>query len=158
MSKAGDAAIRISNVERDEAVATLGAHLSTGRLELDEYEERCGKAVAARTRGDLEELFTDLPAPHPDLSSATPPAQLVRKAGHPRGGKQSKELVRTRASDAFGAVAGLTFLLGVPGVILLTIFQGGWWLFIPLGIVLFVTIALSEGAKRPGVEEPRSDP
>lgn len=147
MSQAGDAAIRISNVERDEAVSTLGAHLSTGRLELDEYEERCGRAVAARTRGDLEELFTDLPAPHPDLSSATPPARLV---ADPRRDK----LVKTRASDAYGAVAGLTVLLGVPGVILLTIFQGGWWLFIPLGIVLIVTIALSEGAKRPAIDKP----
>ena len=152
MSKAGDAAIRISSVERDEAVSTLGAHLTTGRLELDEYEERCGTAVAARTRGDLEELFTDLPAPHPDLSSATAPAQLVR---NPRGGKPSKELVRTRASDAFGAVAGLTFFLGVPWAILN--FHGGWGLFIPLGIVLIVTIALSTGAKRPAIEKPRSD-
>jgi hypothetical protein len=151
MSRASDAAIRISNVERDEAVSTLGAHLSTGRLELDEYEERCGKAVAARTRGDLEELFTDLPAPHPDLSSATPPAQLMRKAD-PRGGKRPKELVKTRASGAFGAVAGLTFFLGVPWVIVN--FHGGWELFIPLGIVLVVTIALSMAAKRPAIEKP----
>ena len=64
--------IRTSNAERDEAVHALGVHLSTGRLELDEYEERCTRATAARTRGDLEALFTDLPAPHPDLSSATP--------------------------------------------------------------------------------------
>jgi hypothetical protein len=152
MSRAGDAAIRISYVERDEAVSTLGAHLSTGRLELDEYEERCGKAVAARTRGDIEELFTDLPAPHPDLSSATPPAQLTRKAGqpvrNPRAGK-------TRASDAFGAAAGLTFFLGVPWAIVN--FHGGWGLFIPLGIVLIVTIALAKGATRPAIERPRSD-
>jgi hypothetical protein len=149
---ASDAAVRISDVERDEAVSTLGAHLSTGRLELDEYEERCGKAVAARTRGDIEELFTDLPAPHPDLSSATPPAQPMRKAGqlvrNPRGGK----LVRTRAGDAFGAAAGLTFFLGVPWAIVN--FHGGWGLFIPLGIVLIVTIALVAAAKRPAIEKP----
>ena len=147
MNKASDAAIRISNVERDEAVSTLGAHLSTGRLELDEYEQRCGKAVAARTRGDIEELFTDLPAPHPDLSSATPPAQLVRKAGQlvrdPRGGKQ------------FGVAAALTFFVGVPWAIVN--FHGGWWLFLPLGIVLIVTIALANAAKRPAIEKPRSD-
>jgi len=83
----------------------------------------------------------------------------MRKAGqlvrNPRGGKQSKELVKTRASDAFGAVAGLTFFLGVPWVILN--FHGGWGLFIPLGIVLIVTIALSKAAKRPAIEKPRSD-
>lgn len=159
MSKASDAAIRISNVERDEAVSTLGAHLSTGRLELDEYEERCGKAVAARIRGDIEELFTDLPAPHPDLSSATPPAQLKEKAGqlvrNPRGGKQSKQLVKTRANNAFDVAAGLTFFVGVPWTVIN--FHGGWGLFIPLGLVLFVAIALAKRAKRPAIEKPQPD-
>lgn len=152
MSEAGDATIRISNVERDEAVATLGAHLSTGRLELDEYEERCGKAVAARSRGAVEALFTDLPAPHPDLSSATPPARLVRKAA--QRVRNPKELAKTRSGNAFGAAAGLTFFLGVPWAIVN--FHGGWGLFIPLGIVLIVTIALSRTAKRLAIERPRS--
>ncbi|MPZ84893.1 MAG: DUF1707 domain-containing protein [Actinophytocola sp.] len=64
MGKGSDGGIRISYAERDEAVSTLGVHLSTGRLEMDEYEERCGRAAVARTRGELEALFTDLPAPH----------------------------------------------------------------------------------------------
>lgn len=140
MSEAGDDAIRISNVERDEAVATLGAHLSTGRLELDEYEQRCGRAVAARTRGDVEALFTDLPAPHPDLTSAT----LTRKPG---------EVVREPGPrNAFGAAAWLTFFLGVPWAIVN--FHGGWGLFVPLGIVLFVTVALATVARKPAIEKP----
>lgn len=72
--------IRVSNTERDAAVEGLAEHLSTGRLDLDEYEDRCGRATAARTRGELEALFVDLPAPHPDLSSAAPPA-MIQKAG-----------------------------------------------------------------------------
>ena len=47
MAKAGDADIRISDAERDEAISTLGVHMSTGRLQLDEYEERCSRAGAA---------------------------------------------------------------------------------------------------------------
>lgn len=46
----GQADIRTSNAERDEAVTALGVHLSTGRLDLDEYEERCGRAATARGR------------------------------------------------------------------------------------------------------------
>jgi len=148
----GTADIRISNQERDEAVSTLGEHLSTGRLELSEYEERCGQAVAARTRGELEVLFTDLPAPHPDLSSATPPGQLIQKAGQlvsPPTRSTKKQLVETPASKALEMVAGLAFLFGVPGAILLTVFLGQWWVFIPVGVVLFVAAGASDAAKKP---------
>lgn len=145
----GQADIRISNAERDEAVTTLGAHLSSGRLELDEYEERCGRAVSARTRGELEGLFTDLPAPHPDLSSATPPVQLVQKAGQlvrrPTG---KKDLVDTPASKALEVVAGVVLFVGVPSAILLTVFLGLWWVFIPVGVLLFGAAGMSEEAKK----------
>lgn len=151
----GPAEIRISNQERDEAVSTLGEHMSTGRLELAEYEERCARAIAARTRGELEALFDDLPAPHPDLSSAIPPGQLIQKAGQlvspPTRGKD-QELVETPASQALEMVAGLAFLFGVPGAILLTIFLGQWWVFIPVGIVLVVAAGLSEAAKKPSTD------
>jgi hypothetical protein len=151
----GSADIRVSNEERDEAVSTLGLHLSTGRLELAEYEERCGQALVARTRGELEALFTDLPAPHPDLSSAAPPSQLIQKTGQlvspPTRGKEI-ELVETPASKALEMVAGLAVLLGVPTAVLLTIFLGQWWVFIPVGVVLFVAGGLSEAAKQPRTE------
>ena len=142
--------IRVSNEERDAAVTTLGEHLSTGRLDLDEYEERCTRAATARTRGDLEALFTDLPAPHPDLSSASPP--VIQKAGQlvsppTRGPK--KDLVETPASKVLEVIAGTAFVLGIPAAILLTIFLGQWWLFIPVGIVLFVAGGTADAMKKP---------
>lgn len=153
MGKANDADIRISNGERDEAISTLGVHLSTGRLELAEYEERCGQAAGARTRGELEALFGDLPAPHPDLSSATSPSQLIQKAGQlvsdPTGIRRSVRRVETPASKGFEVVAGLSFLFGIPGAILLTVFLGLWWVFIPVGMVLIVAGAVSENLKKP---------
>ncbi|MFC4859334.1 DUF1707 SHOCT-like domain-containing protein [Actinophytocola glycyrrhizae] len=143
------AEIRTSAAERDEAVAALGVHLSNGRLDIDEYEERCGRATTARTCGDLEVLFTDLPAPHPDLSSATP-VQLVQKTGQlvgpPR--RRGKDLVETPASRALEVVAGMAFLVGLPAAILLTIFLGQWWVFIPVGVVLMVAGGASEAAKK----------
>jgi hypothetical protein len=140
--------IRISNAERDAAVETLGEHLAMGRLELDEYEERCGKAVAARTRGDLEALFTDLPAPHPDLSSATPPALIQRTGQLVRTGSKKKDLEATPASNAFEVVAGLTLIFGIPGAILLTVLAGQWWVFIPVAFVLFAAGGAAEATKK----------
>lgn len=152
----GKADIRISNAERDEAVSALGVHLSTGRLELAEYEERCGLAVAARTRNELEALFTDLPAPHPDLSSATPPAKLIQKTGklvvNPGSSAHKRQLEKERetpASAALEVVAGLGFIIGLPAAILLTIFAGMWWLFIPVGMIIIGAGAASEAAKKP---------
>jgi uncharacterized protein DUF1707 len=142
--------IRVSNAERDAAVTTLGEHLSTGRLELDEYEERCGRAAVARTRGELEALFTDLPAPHPDLSSASPPViqQVGQLVSPPMRGKK-KDLIETPASKALEVVAGLAFGVGIPAAILLTVFLGQWWLFIPVGLVLFVAGGTADAMKKP---------
>ncbi|GAB3451068.1 DUF1707 SHOCT-like domain-containing protein [Actinophytocola sediminis] len=150
MAQAGEADIRISNTERDEAVSTLGEHLSTGRLELPEYEERCTRAVAARTRGELEALFTDLPAPHPDLSSATSPTQLVRKAGqlvtNPRG--KAELAAKTPGVVALEAIAGLSLIIGMPTALVLTILAGMWWLFIPVGAAVIICGAAADAAKK----------
>ena len=53
--------IRVSDVERDRAVAELSEHFQSGRLTQDEFSERSGKALEARTGNDLNQLFTDLP-------------------------------------------------------------------------------------------------
>lgn len=153
MGKGSDSGIRISDAEREEAMSTLGVHFTTGRLELPEYEERCGQATAARTRGELEALFDDLPAPHPDLSSATKPAGLVQKTGqlvrNPTGASRSTDLETTKTTSGLEVVAGLSFIFGIPAATLLTIFLGMWWLFIPVGLVLVVAGSLSENAKKP---------
>jgi hypothetical protein len=57
--------LRIGTKERESAYAALNAHLDAGRLDVDEYGERYAKANLARTRAELDELFTDLPVPHP---------------------------------------------------------------------------------------------
>lgn len=57
--------LRIGTAEREAAVAALGEHFAAGRLTLEEYERRVGAAVQARTRAELDPLFTDLPGPHP---------------------------------------------------------------------------------------------
>ena len=62
--------VRVGNTDREAAIAALGTHLEAGRLEVDEYGDRSARASAAVYRGELAELFLDLPAPHPELPRA----------------------------------------------------------------------------------------
>jgi Domain of unknown function (DUF1707) len=54
--------IRVSDAERDQAIAELSQHFQAGRLTQEEFEERSGQALQAKTGNDLAGLFTDLPA------------------------------------------------------------------------------------------------
>ena len=56
-----DDSLRVSDAERDAVLRTLGDHAAVGRLTLDELEERSGRALAAKTRGELATLTSDLP-------------------------------------------------------------------------------------------------
>jgi hypothetical protein len=53
--------IRVSDADRDQAVAELSEHYQAGRLTLGEFDDRSGRALAAKTGSDLGALFTDLP-------------------------------------------------------------------------------------------------
>jgi hypothetical protein len=53
--------MRVSDAERDLAVAELSEHFQAGRLSQDEFDDRSGQALQARTGADLNTLFTDLP-------------------------------------------------------------------------------------------------
>ena len=88
--------LRVSDSDRDRAIAELSEHFQAGRITADELEERIGRALQARTAGDLAELFTDLPrkpapmggpAPRvtPGTAPALPPASAppVRSGGVP---------------------------------------------------------------------------
>ena len=54
--------LRASHADRDQTVSLLQQHYQAGRLTVTELEERTGKALAARTLGDLRALLADLPA------------------------------------------------------------------------------------------------
>jgi Domain of unknown function (DUF1707)/Domain of unknown function (DUF4190) len=56
------ASMRASSADRERAVDVLKAGFAEGRLTQDEYNDRMGRAYAARTYGDLATLTADLPA------------------------------------------------------------------------------------------------
>jgi Domain of unknown function (DUF1707)/Cell wall-active antibiotics response 4TMS YvqF len=99
-----DASLRVSDAERDETLRILGEHASVGRLTLDELEERSGRALAAKTRGELATLTGDLPQEagrgRPAPAAARKPVRwmvAIMSGSHRRG--------RFRAVGSINAVA-----------------------------------------------------
>ena len=66
--------IRVSDADRDVALAELSEHFQTGRLTKDEFDDRSGRALRARTGQELSELFGDLPRSHADMPRSQVPA------------------------------------------------------------------------------------
>lgn len=65
--------IRIGTAEREQAMQRLSDHFAAGRLSVAEFDERSAVVAAALTRGDLDQVFTDLP--EPALAAAAVPAE-----------------------------------------------------------------------------------
>jgi Domain of unknown function (DUF1707)/Domain of unknown function (DUF4190) len=63
-------AMRAASADRERTVDVLKAGFAEGRLTPDEYDERIGRAYAARTYGELSALIADLPAGAVPLPSA----------------------------------------------------------------------------------------
>lgn len=54
--------MRVGDVERESVAAELREHFASGRLNQDELNERLDRVFAAKTRGDLHALMSDLPS------------------------------------------------------------------------------------------------
>lgn len=102
----GNPRIRASDADRDRAAALLREHHAAGRLTAEEFNERLEAAFAAKTLGDIDALFTDLPSidlyrlPDASLRRQPPsgrlPASGLPGSGHPpatRGGGVSPSVI-----------------------------------------------------------------
>lgn len=73
--------MKASDADRDAVLADLSEHFQAGRLTAGEFEDRTGRALAARTWGELGDLLQDLPTgpagPRVPMTAATgaPPQQ-----------------------------------------------------------------------------------
>src|ERR1039458_5526502 len=68
---------RVADADRDRTVTLLREHVVDGRLTLDEFSERVGLALQAKSRGDLDAVMADLPAP--SLVAPGAPARRARR-------------------------------------------------------------------------------
>jgi hypothetical protein len=79
-----DEHLRASDAEREQLVDALRGHAAQGRLTTEELEERTGAAYAARTRGELVALRSDLPDDHlpaPRPAPGPPPEVVGERIG-----------------------------------------------------------------------------
>ena len=56
-----DQHLRVSDAERQAVADRLAEHFTDGRLDQAEFDDRVGRAMSAKTRADLNGLFSDLP-------------------------------------------------------------------------------------------------
>ena len=127
---------RIGDAERDRAIDLLRDHMAAGRLNAEEFDERLGVALSAKTSADLDPLFTDLPG-------AGPGQGLTKPSPAPSAGPRRDRPVPTGPAEPTlpprERHAGVAALAGVlwPITILAITFGFGWehfwWLvFVPL--------------------------
>lgn len=139
--------IRVSDADRDRAVTELSEHFQAGRLTQDEFEDRSGQALGARTGEDLSALFTDLPkqslvtapprlddlqtGPDPQYGPVPPYGAPPHRVGPPAGARAviALVIVAVLAANVFAANAGQGHGHGL-----------GW--LIPVVIVAFVFLRL----------------
>jgi hypothetical protein len=66
-----DPAMRASDADRAEVTDRLGRHYADGRLDQAEFDERVGRAMGAKTVGDFQGLFDDLPGLPGDVANGS---------------------------------------------------------------------------------------
>lgn len=128
----------------------LGEHMSLGRLGVDEYGDRSARAAAARTRGELDQLFTDLPEPHRiPVSAAGEPLPVEARDARP----DVRRAARPRRADAQNPAQRLGVLVPLSGLLALVLFftidELNWLIFLlPAAVALLISAVASNGGKR----------
>ncbi len=152
-----NASLRLSNDERERAVAALQSHAVQGRLTDAELQSRTAAARSAVTRGDLAPLFADLPGvlrldsvssagTGADAGSAPGPATAAWQVSQPGPSLHAQSPYRTGPAPGEHGRAvnrwGLLVVSIMPFVAVILFFVTGmawgyqyswlWFLLIPL--------------------------
>ncbi|MEV7091469.1 DUF1707 domain-containing protein [Amycolatopsis sp. NPDC051045] len=127
--------LRISDQNRESALSALGEHMTAGRIDIDEYGERSARITAAKTRGELGEVFADLPAPHPqydDVPKAVAAPEVAKEPEPVRSGAPAQWSPAQRFITAF---VPLAFLVTI--ALIATGIAHGALILVPIGIAVF---------------------
>jgi hypothetical protein len=106
--------LRLSDADRDDAIAQLSEHYAAGRLDKDEFDERSDAVWTARTRGDLAPVFVDL-------------APVRRERPSYSGPRWRRGWFRPPFVPVLFVLIALTVVTHVPFVLLAF---AGWFLFV----------------------------
>lgn len=129
-----DGNVRIGTTEREEAIRALSEHLGEGRLDIAEYDQRSALVAAAKTRGDLAEIFDDLPEPNP-IRPRPAPVPAPAQPEHPLVQKEKRS--RTTV-----VVAGF-IVFALASIVTVTAILGAWWALIPALLIVAVLAMVS---------------
>jgi hypothetical protein len=86
--------LRVSDVERQTVADRLRMAQEVGQLDIHEFDERVQSVWAARTRGELERVTADLPAPPPPRAAA-PARRPTRQVFSDTGGGVTMRILAT---------------------------------------------------------------
>ncbi|MBZ8176585.1 DUF1707 domain-containing protein [Corynebacterium sp. 3HC-13] len=99
---------RISDQDRAEAMEALGIAFQEGRLNVEEYDQRCQEVTTAVNSADLAELFIDIPR------------KTISTSGTPQRMYSSQEIDQLRHSGSrtkLGIVLTTAIVAGVAAII-----------------------------------------
>ena len=139
---------RVGDEERAQVVEVLRRHTTDGRLTLDEFSERVGRALAAQSRGDLDQVMADLPVEEQEEAPAPgrEPRRVTRWVVAVMSGAVRKG--RWRTGERVNAVAFMggceldfrqAVIEGPEVVVTAVAFMGGIEITVPEGIEVELT-------------------
>ncbi len=127
--------MKASDADRDAVVAALSDHFQAGRHTSEEFEERTGRALAARSLGQLDELTVDLPAPRWAAAGPTAPVARLGRRGY-------LPMVPLVVPLAVLAIVALTLGIGAG------MHAWGIWWVIPVALLIVRRLAWGRGVRR----------
>lgn len=126
--------LRISNADRDKAIAQLQAALDEGRIDLAEFDERAKTAYEAKTNAELDLIFDDLPGGRPKEGEVVPAeSAAVPEQERPRG-PRFHQLPALRGLVTVGVITTGVWIAS-------SVASGEWGYFWPIWPILGLSIA-----------------
>jgi hypothetical protein len=109
--RSSDQHLRVSDADRQAVADELAKHYGEGRLDKAEFDERVSQAMSAKTRGDLNGLFDDLP----DLTAPAGAGGLAGRVGRPgrarRADRSAERAVERRERAGSARQIGMLILV-----------------------------------------------
>jgi hypothetical protein len=152
--------MRASDRDRQAAADRLQAALAAGRLDFAEYDRRLALAYGATTYGDIDRLFTDLPA-EPEPPVALPAARRLPR--RESDGLMAAFLRLPIALKILWSLWGTAMAINLLVWTLVAVeeeeFEYFWpvWLLVPGAVLLGATVAtnaIRHGRSRPPTNTP----
>ena len=140
---------RISDREREDAVAQLRVHTQEGRLTLDELSGRVTEVYKAKTAFDLQFALRELPAASPYAPAVQPMAEAPAPRADDRASAQRRHdhaphHQKKKGQSFRGDLAGFITPNLICILIWLVTMPGGYfwpiWVLIPTGVGFFARV------------------